>query len=264
MPRANRGGTRAMQGGRISASEDLPPLAEEFSADDIADADARADDYGEMDDDDDNEDADSPETDQVDTFDTTGLRDIGNLASWRVSTFKPGCGVDALRDEDTKLFWQSDGPQPHILNIHFIKMVNIRHIRIYLDFSLDESYTPTRIQFLAGTGYHDLIDFAELSFEQPKGWIEVDLTGVGGGPDGNTLRAFIVQMKVLENHQNGKDTHVRGVKIYAAETAGSGQRTTRNSAEGGLGLLADEAEPDGGGAAAPPEEPSWSTNLVIR
>ena len=35
-----------------------------------------------------------------------GLKEIGNLASWTVSSCKPGCGVEALRDEDTKLFWQ--------------------------------------------------------------------------------------------------------------------------------------------------------------
>ncbi|PBP15402.1 anaphase promoting complex subunit 10, partial [Diplocarpon rosae] len=42
-----------------------------------------------------------------------GLKEIGNLASWTVSSCKPGCGVEALRDDDTGLFWQSDGPQPH-------------------------------------------------------------------------------------------------------------------------------------------------------
>lgn len=41
--------------------------------------------------------------------------------------------------------------------------------------------------------------------------------GVGGGCDGNTLRAFLVQIKVVENHQNGKDTHVRGLRIYARD-----------------------------------------------
>jgi hypothetical protein len=35
-----------------------------------------------------------------------GLKEIGNLASWTVSTFKPGCGVEALRDDDMGLFWQ--------------------------------------------------------------------------------------------------------------------------------------------------------------
>lgn len=35
-----------------------------------------------------------------------GLKEIGNLASWTVSSCKPGCGVEALKDEDTALFWQ--------------------------------------------------------------------------------------------------------------------------------------------------------------
>ena len=31
------------------------------------------------------------------------------------------------------------------------------------------------------------------------------------------MKAFLVQVKVVENHQNGKDTHVRGLKIYARD-----------------------------------------------
>jgi anaphase-promoting complex subunit 10 len=112
---------------------------------------------------------------------------------------------------------RSDGPQPHHLNIHFSRLVSILSIRIYLDFESDESYTPTRIVLLAGTGYHDLIPFSELNFTQPKGWIDVPLDHVGGGEDGKTLRAFLVQVKVQENHQNGKDTHVRGLKVYARD-----------------------------------------------
>jgi len=146
-----------------------------------------------------------------------GLKEIGNLASWTVSSCKPGCGVETLRDEDTNLFWQSDGPQPHHLNIHFSRLVSIVSIRIFLDFEADESYTPTRITLLAGTGYHDLIPFSVLEFTQPKGWIDVPLEHVGGGEDGKTLRAFLVQVKVVENHQNGKDTHVRGLKVYARD-----------------------------------------------
>ncbi len=95
--------------------------------------------------------------------------------------------------------------------------MSIRSIRIYLDFEADESYTPTRITWLAGTGYHDLIPFQALEFTQPKGWIDVPLDHVGGGEDGKTLRAFLVQVKIMENHQNGKDTHVRGLKVYARD-----------------------------------------------
>lgn len=112
---------------------------------------------------------------------------------------------------------RSDGPQPHHLNIHFSRLVSIVSIRVFLDFEADESYTPTRITLLAGTGYHDLIPFSALEFAQPKGWIDVPLDHVGGGEDGKTLRAFLVQVRVVENHQNGKDTHVRGLKVYARD-----------------------------------------------
>ncbi|CAG8980741.1 hypothetical protein HYALB_00013691 [Hymenoscyphus albidus] len=169
-------------------------------------------------------------------FDPTalGLKEIGNLASWTVSSCKPGCGVDALRNEDTNLFWQSDGPQPHHLNIHFSRMVSIASIRLYLDFKDDESYTPTKITLLAGTGYHDLLPFSSLEFEKPSGWIDVPLDHVGGGADGKTLRAFLVQVKIVENHQNGKDTHVRGLKVFA--------RDDRVRLEGGLGEVVRKRE----------------------
>ncbi|KAI4145144.1 MAG: hypothetical protein LQ340_006390, partial [Diploschistes diacapsis] len=31
------------------------------------------------------------------------------------------------------------------------------------------------------------------------------------------LRCMCVQVRVLENHQNGKDTHVRGVQLFARD-----------------------------------------------
>ncbi|KAI9846386.1 MAG: anaphase promoting complex subunit doc1, partial [Thelocarpon superellum] len=193
---------------------------EEEDEGDEEDEDGDGDDEGE-DDEDEGEERPPP-------FDPTHLKEIGNLASWTVSTCKPGCGVEALRDESPELFWQSDGPQPHLLNIHFTRLVAITHIRLYLDFNLDESYTPTKLSFLAGTSHHDLQEFVELAFEQPKGWIDVDLSGVGGGRANENdveddeaalpvLRAHLVQMRIAENHQNGKDTHVRGLQIFARD-----------------------------------------------
>ncbi|KAI9838125.1 MAG: hypothetical protein M1819_006281 [Sarea resinae] len=180
----------------------------------------------------------------------TNLKEISTLASWTVSSSKPGCGVTALRSPSTSQFWQSDGPQPHYLTVHFFKMVAIAHIRVYLDFDADESYTPTKMSFLAGTGTHDLQEVVELNLECPRGWVDVDLRGVGGrggsggdgreneedgeevdgegddnggvGGDGNVLRAFLVQVKISENHQNGKDTHVRGLQIFARDYGSGG------------------------------------------
>lgn len=95
---------------------------------------------------------------------------------------------------------------------------------------------------LAGTGYHDLLPFSHLEFTQPKGWIDVDLSSVGGGRHeptaGRELRAFLVQVKVVENHQNGKDTHLRGLRIYARD-----ERVVRSGADVDelLGLEMDES-----------------------
>lgn len=148
---------------------------------------------------------------------SVGLKEISNLASFTVSSYKPGCGVKELRDDDIHLFWQSDGPQPHRLNIHFIKRVEIRSLRLYLDYELDESYTPTKIQITAGFGPNLTISYTTMELAMPKGWIDVPIAGAGGGPDGNSLCCWFVRVIILENHQNGKDTHLRGVKVYALD-----------------------------------------------
>ncbi|KAI1412283.1 anaphase-promoting complex, subunit 10-domain-containing protein [Hypoxylon sp. FL1857] len=146
-----------------------------------------------------------------------GLKEISNLASFTVSSYKPGCGVKELRDDDVNQFWQSDGPQPHRLNIHFIKRVEIRALRLYLDYELDESYTPTKIQITAGFSPNFTIPFTIMELSMPKGWIDVPIAGAGGGPDGNSLCCWFVRIIVIENHQNGKDTHIRGIKVYALD-----------------------------------------------
>ena len=179
-------------------------------------------------------------------FPPPGLKEISSLASWTVSTAKPGSGVAALRSPSLAHFWQSDGPQPHLLSIHFFKLVSIAHMRVFLDFESDESYTPTKIQFLAGYGAHDVQEFAEMSFEQPTGWVDVDFSNVGPilqdedeqlDAFGNAaeidwskrsvLKAFVVQVRILENHQNGKDTHLRAVQIFARDEAQSVRREER-------------------------------------
>ncbi|KAK3988983.1 anaphase-promoting complex, subunit 10-domain-containing protein [Cladorrhinum sp. PSN332] len=156
-----------------------------------------------------------------------GLKEINNLAHFGVSSHKPGNGVVELLSDDPDRYWQSDGQQPHLLTIHFLRRVEIRAIRFYVDYTQDESYTPTNIVFYAGTSQHDLLQFAEMPLTNPVGWQDVPVAGCGGGHDGNSLSCFVVQMLVKENHQNGKDTHIRGIKIYALdENAVGGPYTT--------------------------------------
>ncbi|KAM7199719.1 galactose-binding like protein [Naviculisporaceae sp. PSN 640] len=146
-----------------------------------------------------------------------GLKEINNLANFGVSSHKPGNGVAELLSDDLDKYWQSDGQQPHLLTIHFIRRVEIRAIRFYVDYNQDESYTPTNIIFHAGTGPHDLTQFAEMPLVNPVGWQDVPVAGCGGGADGDSLCCYIVQMHIKENHQNGKDTHIRGIKIYSQD-----------------------------------------------
>ncbi|PGG97222.1 hypothetical protein AJ80_09727 [Polytolypa hystricis UAMH7299] len=239
----------------------------------------------------------------------SNLREISSLASWTVSTHKPGCGISALRHPSPSQYWQSDGPQPHTLTLHFFKRVAIVRIRVYLDFELDESYTPTKMVFLAGMGGNDLVEFATWVGESPMGWVDVCLEGVGGRQSGgvegrrrrkkkkkimimkrqkqlartlgsnnsrgkarardfeaesldevdfdaihnetildddddsdddddddddpssgNILKAMVVQMKISENHQNGKDTHVRGFQVFSRDDRRLNRGSRRNSA----------------------------------
>ncbi len=41
-----------------------------------------------------------------------GLKEISNLAGFTVSSYKPGCGVKELRDDDVNQFWQCVAQAP--------------------------------------------------------------------------------------------------------------------------------------------------------
>ncbi|ROW12033.1 hypothetical protein VPNG_05191 [Cytospora leucostoma] len=200
----------------------MDPVAESFEADPGVDLDEdMVEDVMELGDyeaealDEDGDEHDE-EGDPIFPFDaqSLGLKEINNLARCRVSTFKPGNGVKELLDDDLNQYWQSDGVQPHLLTMKFTRQVEIRALRFFVDYTQDESYTPTKILWYAGTSEHNLIQFATSALISPSGWQEVNITGSGGGDDGNSLCCFVVQMHVMENHQNGKDTHIRGIKAY--------------------------------------------------
>ncbi|CAG8924143.1 unnamed protein product [Penicillium salamii] len=241
------------------------------------------------------------------------LREISSLASWTVSTSKPGCGVAALRNTSPSQYWQSDGPQPHTLTLHFFKLVAVVRVRVYLDFELDESYTPTKMAFAAGMGGNDLVEFATWEGEAPCGWVDIPLEGVGGRNggwvregnsrarnrvvyrncedprhehdeecepvdedsededpySGNVLKAMVIQMRIMENHQNGKDTHVRGFQVFACDdsrrkmgNAPSASADDRRRPHHDLrGMVNEDVE---AGLPVGLEEPDWMGEPVIR
>ena len=232
-----------------------------------------------------------------------GLRDISSLATWTLSSAKPGCALAQLRHPSPSQFWQSDGPQPHTLTLHFFKLVSIVKIRVYLDFKLDESYTPTKMKFHAGMSEGGLVEFgswevedsvdeatgeASTNIEKIRGWIDIPLKGVGGRDQsyydeqerrrarayerrmqsqqagesamdieedlddeddlvgGDVLRAMVVQVRITENHQNGKDTHVRGFQVFAKDEASAKdmRKLVKRSKPKSSGQAVDDPEPE--------------------
>ncbi|KAK0522084.1 hypothetical protein OC842_006572 [Tilletia horrida] len=197
--------------------------------------------------------------------------DVGRQpgVKWSLSSHKPGNGVQDLLHPDISRLWQSDGTQPHFINIQFPKRTPVTHVAIYLDHKLDDSYTPTKILIKGGTYFHDLVDIRYREFTEPSGWknfimvkpnarvpeeAELESYTVAGAPppgsrsrrgtgehaDGEEeeeedddddegeqgrrrkqdptplvpIHAWLLQICILGNHLNGKDTHVRGIHIF--------------------------------------------------
>lgn len=140
------------------------------------------------------------------------LREMGKKAAWSVSSCKPGNGVSSLRDDNLDTYWQSDGAQPHLVNIQFQKKVKLQLVVLYVDFKLDESYTPGKISIRAGDGFHNLKEIKTMELVKPTGWVYLSLSG--NDPRETFVNTFMLQIAVLSNHLNGRDTHVRQIKVY--------------------------------------------------
>uniref|UniRef100_A0A9J8DMQ0 Anaphase-promoting complex subunit 10 n=1 Tax=Cyprinus carpio carpio TaxID=630221 RepID=A0A9J8DMQ0_CYPCA len=87
---------------------------------------------------------------------TGTVREIGSQAVWSLSSCKPGFGVDQLRDDNLETYWQSDGSQPHLVNIQFRRKTTVKMLCIYADYKSDESYTPSKISVRVGNNFHNL------------------------------------------------------------------------------------------------------------
>ncbi|KAF8118240.1 hypothetical protein N665_0005s0009 [Sinapis alba] len=140
------------------------------------------------------------------------LREMGKNAAWSVSSCKPGNGVNTLRDDNLETYWQSDGLQPHLINIQFQKKVRLQLVALYVDFKLDESYTPSKISVRAGDGFHNLKEVKSVELVKPSGWVCISLSGTD--PRETFVNTFMLQIAMLSNHLNGRDTHIRQIKVY--------------------------------------------------
>ena len=84
-------------------------------------------------------------------------------------------------------------------------------LSIYADYKHDESYTPNKISVRAGNSFADLREVKVIELEEPVGWVTTSLCT---DDTNECLRAYFLQLAILSNHQNGRDTHMRQVKVY--------------------------------------------------
>ena len=166
-------------------------------------------------------------------------RDISHLAVWRVSTAKQGngttlllllvfspytnkqniqiqAGAKMLRDGREDTYWQSDGAQPHTIILEFQRLVTLSGIALFVDYKLDESYTPQRISVRTGTRETNVKEIRQVELKEPQGWVLIPLTH----PDTQLpyIKAFRMEVVILANHQNGRDTHVRQLRVFGPRT----------------------------------------------
>lgn len=68
-----------------------------------------------------------------------------------------------------------------------------------------------RISIRAGNHFNDLSEIEQVELSEPSGWVAIALKDLHGKP----IRTFMIQIAVLSNHQNGRDTHMRQIKIHS-------------------------------------------------
>ena len=159
-----------------------------------------------------------------DALNSLQLREIGDECTWVLSSAKPGNGAEQLRDDDITTYWQSDGSHPHTITLYFSRRAEMNQIHFYLDYHLDESYTPKKIEIKAGSNINDLESVVEFELNEPNEWIKIPLIL----PGGKLLKAFMLQIRLLSMHQNGRDTHVRSVKIFGSKKKDSNSAQVHN------------------------------------
>ena len=141
-----------------------------------------------------------------------GLRELGSDAVFTISSAKPGNGVEQLRDNNLETFWQSDGQAPHLVNIQFVRKTSVSKLCFFVDYGLDESYTAKKITVKTGLTQHDLVDVAAIELLEPSGWCHINIKDTENGDQ--PLRTHLIQMRIQSMHQNGRDTHIRQIKIF--------------------------------------------------
>ena len=145
-------------------------------------------------------------------------------AVWTLSSARPGNGIPQLLGDDLTEFWQTDGTAPHIVSIQFRARTAVSEVVFYVDATADESYTPRAIAVRVGTLHHDLEELRRIELNAPIGGVRipraarVPADAAAAGPP-RALHTWYLQVVVHGMKANGRDMHMRGLKVLGVSAA---------------------------------------------
>lgn len=121
----------------------------------------------------------------------------------RLSTYKTGHGPDELFTENLEQFWHTDGNLPHYIEIEFPEIKRLMEIRINLGHAQDKSYIPKEIEIRCGKT-RDTINSLKTVLISDK----MPVVNIAVNED-----CCFLQIIILSNHQEGRDSRVRGLAL---------------------------------------------------
>lgn len=125
----------------------------------------------------------------------------------KLSSFKRDHGLKELLSDDKDEFWHTDDNLPHYVEITFSKLVHVSSVQLTLVHSLDDSYTPANLEVRCGVVRENIQPVLSTTLVEPEGIIPLCVN----------KKCFFLQIVILSNHQEGRDTHVRNLKIFDDE-----------------------------------------------
>lgn len=126
----------------------------------------------------------------------------------RLSSSKREHSLRELLSKDMSEYWATDDVLPHGIQISFARARYVQSVQLFLSFTQDDSYTPEKIDIRAGLTREDVRTVGSVELVEPEGLLTLNIA----------RRCLYVQVVINSNHQEGKDSHVRHLKVLESPT----------------------------------------------
>ncbi|AFN83032.1 anaphase-promoting complex subunit 10 [Encephalitozoon romaleae SJ-2008] len=126
----------------------------------------------------------------------------------RLSSFKREHSLKELLSKDMSEYWATDDVLPHSIQISFDKVKYVQSVQLFLSFTQDDSYTPEKIAIRSGLARECIKEISSVELVEPEGLLTLN---VG-------RKCLYIQIVINSNHQEGKDSHIRHLKVLESPT----------------------------------------------